>query len=344
MRPASQTKPLRSSPGGDGAGGSYTASRATGIFAFLEARNHVADQNFGDGDASATHEQAEKPMPPRPDPYLSGPHATADGRVAESGSKLAPLSLGFALASFACLWGVGGLLAIGLGLAANREPRAGGARDAAMALAAVVLGTVNVLLTATLVALGVLFWGQSRLVPTPPAPTLAKQQGPLRELAPPRPVNKLVKNSRIGSLQLIDVEPGVPSLASELERQWLAANAAGERLLVWTIGPRCVPCDGVMRALPDPRMQMALAGVRILRIDATAFQQELGRLRLPSQALPGFALLGKSGHPIDYVHGGEWDEDIAPNIAPVLGKFVRGEYDARRYPWRGGARDDETAL
>jgi hypothetical protein len=164
------------------------------------------------------------------------------------------------------------------------------------------------------------------------------------ELAPPRPVSKPLRNTRIGSIEIIDVDPGLPALSSELERQWTAANAAGDHLLLWTVGPGCAPCDAVARALPDPRMQVALAGVRILRVDALRYQAELARLRLPTQALPGFALIGKSGRPIDFVHGGEWDEDIAPNIAPVLGKFVRGEYETRRYPWRGGIRDDETAL
>ena len=34
------------------------------------------------------------------------------------------------------------------------------------------------------------------------------------------------------------------------------------------------------------------------------------------------------------IHGGEWDDDIPPNIAPVLGAFVRGKYGTRRYPWQ----------
>jgi hypothetical protein len=289
----------------------------------------------------------ELPLEPRPDPYLTTPPGGNRAPQSSSSSgenKLAPLALGSALASFVFLWGVGGLLAIGLGVAARSEQsRRAGGRGASMAAAAIVLGAVNVLVTSAAVALAVLWWGQTRVAwPERPA-DLAAQEGPPAPRVAPRPVSKPVRNSFVGTVQLIDVDPSVPSLASELERQWEAAHQANERLLVWLVAPACAPCDAVATVLADPRMQEALSGVRLLRIDAARFQRELTRLRLPPH-VPGFALMGQNGRALDYVHGGEWDEDIAPNIAPVLGKFVRGEYETRRYPWRGGARDDETAL
>jgi hypothetical protein len=299
--------------------------------------------NFGASDEPRASNDREPPLAPRPDPFL-GAGAQSPG-APQSVSKLAPLALGAALASFACAWGIGGLLAIGLGIAARNETRKlPDARGSGMALAAIVLGAINVLVTAAAVAVLLLWWGQARLRPVEEAPRFASQHEPRPQLAPPSAVTKPVRTSHVGSVQIIDLDVGLPSLATELERQWLAADAQGQRLLLWTVGPACEPCEAVGRALPDPRMQTALSGARILRLDAARFQHELSRLRLPTQALPGFALIGKSGYPIDYIHGGEWDEDIAPNIAPVLGKFVRGEYEGRRYPWRGGVRDDETAL
>ncbi len=288
----------------------------------------------------------EPPLDPRPDPYAhsAGPNGPPGTSTRAEDNKLAPLALGAALASFVFLWGVGGLLAIGLGVAARSEQRrSAGGRGTSLAAAAIVLGAINVLVTAAAVALAVLWWGQTS-APWPQRPAdLAAQEGPPTPLVPPRPVSKPVRNSYVGTIQVIDVEAGVPSLASELESQGEAADHAGERLIVWVVSPACVPCDAVAKALPDPRMQEALHGVRLLRLDAARFQRELARLRIPPH-VPGFALIGKNGRALDYVHGGEWDEDIAPNIAPVLGKFVRGEYETRRYPWRGGARDDETAL
>ncbi len=288
----------------------------------------------------------EPPLEPRPDPYWKELGSSQpDGPKAGSRDGLAALALGSALASFVFLWGVGGLLAIGLGVAARSETRAGsGRRSSAMAAFAIALGAANVLVTATLAALLILWWGQSRSPwqDTPTSLTAHERTHSPRSL--PRPISKPVRNTFVGQVQLIDIDVGVPSLQGELERQWEAAHQAGERLLVWLVVPACAPCDAVARALPDPRMQEALRGVRLVRLDAARFQRELERLRLPTQALPGFALVGRNGRPLDYVHGGEWDEDIAPNIAPVLGKFTRGKYEARRYPWRGGAREDETAL
>jgi hypothetical protein len=84
--------------------------------------------------------------------------------------------------------------------------------------------------------------------------------------------------------------------------------------------------------------------VRIVRVDQNEFAVELRHLSIPTDKIPGFSLLGDDNRPLDYVHGGEWDEDVPRNIAPVLEKFVHGTYADRREPWRGGHREDETAL
>jgi hypothetical protein len=91
-------------------------------------------------------------------------------------------------------------------------------------------------------------------------------------------------------------------------------------------------------------MQKALAGVRLVRLDILEHAFDLNRLNLPTEKIPGFVLLTARNRPLDYVHGGEWDEDISENIAPVLGQFLRGRYTHRRDPWRGGRRDDETPI
>ena len=50
--------------------------------------------------------------------------------------------------------------------------------------------------------------------------------------------------------------------------------------------------------------------------------------------VPWFFLLAPGLSPRDGISGGEWDADVAPNIAPVLGAFVRGRYAERREAWR----------
>jgi hypothetical protein len=91
-------------------------------------------------------------------------------------------------------------------------------------------------------------------------------------------------------------------------------------------------------------MQTALSSVRLVRLNIFDFGFDLRRLNLPTEKIPGFVLLTAQNRPLDYVHGGEWDDDVPENIAPVLKEFVRGRYTHRRDPWRGEPRDDETFL
>ncbi|HKO47520.1 MAG TPA: hypothetical protein VJV79_07350, partial [Polyangiaceae bacterium] len=145
----------------------------------------------------------------------------------------------------------------------------------------------------------------------------------------------------LGAIVLADLEG---DLETELAKQRALAAAAGETLVLWLVVPSCKPCDGVAAALTSKEAQKALAKVRLVRVDRDDFQPELDRLGIPTEKIPGFALLDTRNHARDFIHGGEWDADIAANIAPVLGKFARGRYAKRRDRWRGPAREDETQL
>jgi hypothetical protein len=153
-----------------------------------------------------------------------------------------------------------------------------------------------------------------------------------------------IRESRVGKLLVIDIGSSVRSLSETLEEQLAEADVAHEKPLLWTVVPDCAPCARVATALQEPRLQDALVGVRLLRVNAADFAVELSHLNVPIDAFPGFSILGRDGNATDYVHGGEWDDDVADNIAPVLESFVRGTYLDRRDPWRGGPRDDETSI
>ena len=71
---------------------------------------------------------------------------------------------------------------------------------------------------------------------------------------------------------------------------------------------------------------------------------ELERSGIPTDVVPGFALIGNDGRALDYVNGGEWDADIPENIAPVLRDFIAGRYLKRRNPWKPGGAQGETTL
>jgi hypothetical protein len=148
----------------------------------------------------------------------------------------------------------------------------------------------------------------------------------------------------LGKLRLVDVIPSKTGLRRALEGEQKSAQSAHERLLLFVVTTNCLPCNGVALALRDARMQSALAGVRLVRVDVSDFKVELAALGIPTETVPGFALLSESLRPIDFVHGGEWDADIPENIAPVLGAFVRGKYTDRRHRYRAAQRPDETTL
>jgi len=107
-----------------------------------------------------------------------------------------------------------------------------------------------------------------------------------------------------------------------------------ETVLVMTTGAGCAPCRSVEQALSDPLMQSALSAVRLVRVDSELFHEDLVALRIPHDRLPGFFLLSPDLTPRDGIDGGEWDDDIPANVAPVLGAFVRGKLTDRRARWR----------
>jgi hypothetical protein len=147
---------------------------------------------------------------------------------------------------------------------------------------------------------------------------------------PPR-ATRVEKN---GSITVVDVGLSVSSLAHEFAHQRAEAAAADETLLVMTTATACDPCRGVDEALRDPRLQSALGHVRLVRVDCQAFDDDLAALRVPTDRFPGFFLLASDLTPRDGIDGGEWDDDVAANIAPVLGAFVRNKYVVRRQGFR----------
>ena len=137
----------------------------------------------------------------------------------------------------------------------------------------------------------------------------------------------------VGGLTVVDVGVSAKSLADELKRQLGLAKAAKQTMLVMTTRNVCGPCRGVDRSLADPQMQAALSDVRFVRVDVDVFAKDLDKLSMPRHVFPSFFLLAPDLWIRDAIDGGEWGDDIAANIAPVLGPFVRGTYNKRVDPW-----------
>lgn len=265
------------------------------------------------------------------------------------------LALFASLSGFLCLFGVGGALGIVLGLIAHREiaraPRPEKGRG--LANAAIALGVANVGLTVIALAIGITYLAR----PSPPptsrsAPALTPPSGPLPAPSTPRKARRNAPKARasresgtqvteLGTIRVADISG---DFEAALEEQRARANAGSEVLILWLVVPNCKPCDGVSAALSDAAAQKALARVRFARANRDEFQEELERLGIPTEKIPGFVLLDAQNHARDFIHGGEWDADIPANILPVLGRFAHGAYKHRREPWRGPAREDETPL
>lgn len=289
--------------------------------------------------------------PPSPDLY-----GERQGQTRTSAT--ATLSLVSGLLSFICLFGLGGVAAIGLGWLAHGEIERSGGRLSGKGLANTGIGLGIANLVSTVVVLGValalaLRPGTHKISlgtpPSPPAPVPVLPRPPARAPrvaeAPPDVEAELPSlPPRVGKIAIVEAADGQGGLESKLLSQLDEAAKSGEVVVLWTVTPDCEPCAAVGRALPDARMQRALSKVRLVRADAGAFTVELKHLGVPLDSVPGFTLLDTHARALDYIHGGEWDADIPGNIAPILDKFLRRTLSSRRHPWARPLRDDETPL
>jgi hypothetical protein len=260
-----------------------------------------------------------------------------------------------------------GTVAVVLGVLAKKQIARSGGRvgGAAMATAGMVAGGLSVVCFVGVVTLYVTLARPNRAsfralaATAPEAPSAAltppdsdpAAPGPSDSAAPPsgsqapsEPLPTTSTVTTIGNITVVDVAGGVASLSKELRDQRTAAASHDERLLIQTIANACAPCLGVASALGDPRMQQALDHVRLVRIDRDQFEEDLDELEIPSKPCPGFFLLDSDLKIRDAINGDEWDDDVAGNIAPVLGPFVRGTYTKRRSPWKRAPRPSGTVM
>jgi hypothetical protein len=246
-------------------------------------------------------------------------------------------------------WGTGGVGAIVLGAAAHAEIKRSEGRQhgTGMAVAGIVLGVVHVLAlvigVAVLLVLGATGTPSGGALPppvamiTPPPPPKAPPVTSAPTVDPNATTTRESRTqiTRFGGVTLVDPGPRAARLTELIAAEQSKAKSEGQKLVVWLTAPDCRPCTGVSVALTSPLVQSALSGVRLLRLDAREYRIELTERGLTPEVLPGFALLGAGGQPVDYVNGGEWDADIPENIAPVLRKFIQGTYKNRRNAWTG---------
>ncbi|WP_437494441.1 DUF4190 domain-containing protein [Sorangium sp. So ce1014] len=285
---------------------------------------------------------ATTPLPVIQDPYVTRPLPP----------ERPPFSTLAVSSVVAALFGpLGAIAAIAFGWAARREiERAPEARRGqVLASVGLSLGVLLTLCWSSAIGFGVWMWsthnsGETAAAavgegePSPEPASTASPAAPLPDAPPPaaQPGGSVPQHTiqrRIGGVSIVDIGVDVSTLSEELAKQRADAHARGEKVLVMTTSDPCEPCRGVDRALSDPLMQTALRSVRLVRVDIDVFKEDLDQIKMPRRLYPGFFLLSPDLSPQDGINGGEWDDDIARNIAPVLGAFVRGQYTTRRQPW-----------
>jgi hypothetical protein len=258
-------------------------------------------------------------------------------------SGLAVTALILGILGFVCFPGVAGIAAIAFGIAARSDIAQSEGRRAGMGLANAGIATGATSVALTVVAFAAVITLIARPRPHPPhaiappatgtisgsaAPAVSSRHDPGSEF------HRGTRPTRLGTLYLVDLGPDAASLEDALDAQRARAEQEERKLLLWLSRNDCQPCSGVAAALLDERLQRALADTWVVRVDVGDYQGDLEHLGIPTQFVPGFALLDTNNRPVDYLHGGEWDDDIPENIAPVLDRFVHGTYAKRRHPWQ----------
>src|SRR5262249_50005434 len=81
-------------------------------------------------------------------------------------------------------------------------------------------------------------------------------------------------------------------------------------------------CAAIAAALPDSRMQRALANVTLVRADVDEYDRELGTMRVETRTAPWFYRLDAKGGPADALRADGWELSGPENMAPTLSRFV----------------------
>jgi hypothetical protein len=140
----------------------------------------------------------------------------------------------------------------------------------------------------------------------------------------------IAKISDVGTIHVIALANRTGTLLENLRS--ITKERHGKNVLLQTRYRRCGACDEFQSALSDTKMQAALAGTILVRVDVAVFREELEALKIETQSAPWFYKLSESVKATDGISAGEWDENIPANMAPVLESFMRGTLKVRRDP------------
>ncbi len=272
------------------------------------------------------------PPPHSPD----GPAVGAAGVVTNDGRAILSLVLG-ALSLVTC--GVTGVPAIALGLTARSaiarsRGAVGGGAVAAAGIATGLAGTAMAIVGVAAFVAGLSFTAQTQSLSRhplfTPSPESTTAWVPTAPRFGPEPMT-------VGAIRVIDLDPEAKrTFRQQLADEVRLAASAHQTGVVMTTARWCGACREIQSALRDPRMQAALANVDLVRVDADDFDDELREGGMLEDRLPWFYKVDATLHPLDAISAGEWDDNVAENMAPVFKSFLAGTLRARRDPAGSG--------
>jgi hypothetical protein len=268
-------------------------------------------------------QQAQPPYPPYPPPPVGPGFGQPGPPGPQAGPKndvRAVIALVLGLLSMMCMGLFAGIPAIVIGAMSRKEiDRSQGALTGrSMAAGAIVAGLFGTGLSLVILVAAL---GGALEASHPPEP---RTESPLR-------VPVAAGTRSYGSLDVVDLEStGV--LKTQLSEITKTASAKGRTVILQTYVRQSHECAEVAAALPDPKMQRALANVTLVRVDIDTFETELKAMRVDTESVPWFYKLDANARPTDAISADEWDANVPENMAPILGEFARGVLGARRSP------------
>ncbi|MCL2824208.1 MAG: DUF4190 domain-containing protein [Polyangiaceae bacterium] len=285
------------------------------------------------------------PWPPHQlsGPTLTRPDDIAPGPTPTSTAAIVSLSLG--LVGLLCAGPITGIPAVIIGIVALWEIQSSeratdrkiGGTGAAWA--GIAIGSIITLGTAALVATVIAAMPDSSASTPDPFPPISTASPTPTAYAtptdPPRPPNRQRQTTTtlVGNVHIVDLGVAETALQIQLRTQRAIAQRDNQTILLQTTSTDCSPCFGLAASLSDPKMQRALEGTRLVRVDVRYYAKELRNLGIDASVIPAFFFLDSDFAPRDGIHGGEWDDDVAENIAPILDAFIRGKLKTRKYPF-----------
>lgn len=229
---------------------------------------------------------------------------------------MASLLLG--LLSLGCAGAITGLPAIMLGAMARRDiDRSNGRLDGLrLAAAGIVTG-----LFGTGLGIVLLLWMTSAVLTSPADEPVAAAAHP--SVAAPEEARTAAPSPGIrsyGSLEVVDLDRSRPLRAQLAE---VVHRSRGRTVVLQTVARSSSACTAVAAALPDTRMQRALADVTLVRVDVEEYERELRAMDLETTTAPWFYKLDANGAATDAISADAWEANVPEDMAPVLARFVR---------------------